>query len=55
MSQFKRAVFRQYVFDSILVIWGYVGMIAQEYNLTLKFTRTRYAHSAAAEWLRGIK
>ena len=53
--QFWRAVFRQYVFDSTLVIWGCVGMIAQEYILILMFSRTPYTQSAAAERLRGIR
>ena len=55
ICQLLRAVCRQYVFVSTLVIWGCVGLIAHEYFLIAMFPRPPYAKSAAVEWLQGIK
>ena len=52
---FNEPFFWQYVFDSSPVLWGCVGMVAQEYILISMFPSTPYAQPAAAEWLLDIK
>ena len=52
---FNEPFFRNMSLTEVLSFGGCVDMVVQEYILISMFSRTPYAQSAAAEWLRGIK